>query len=93
MVETVTFPVERWYHIIIAQLIFDREPLVMRLRLSLLTILVLALICPTGCGPALSESDLGTPVFEIPKIPGADKPYRMPQLEPTHEKENDKAAE
>lgn len=29
----------------------------------------------SGCG---SRDDLGTPVQEIPKIPGADKPYQLP---------------
>ncbi len=35
-----------------------------------------------GCGPALSRSDLGTVVFDLPKVAGADEPYRMPQLGP-----------
>jgi hypothetical protein len=39
-----------------------------------------------GCGPALSKSDLGTVVFEIPKVAGADKPYPMPKLGPADEK-------
>jgi hypothetical protein len=34
-----------------------------------------------GCGPRLTSADLGTIVREIPKVPGADKPYPMPQLD------------
>jgi len=33
-----------------------------------------------GCGPKLSERDLGTVIYELPKVPGAEKPYQMPQL-------------
>lgn len=33
----------------------------------------------TGCGPAVSEKDLGKIVFELPKIPGADQPYPLPE--------------
>jgi hypothetical protein len=35
-----------------------------------------------GCGPALSNHDLGTVVFEVPKVAGAEEPYQMPQLGP-----------
>jgi hypothetical protein len=39
-----------------------------------------------GCGPELAKSDLGTVVFEVPKVAGADKPYTMPKLGPPDEK-------
>jgi hypothetical protein len=39
-----------------------------------------------GCGPELSKSDLGTVIFEVPKVSGADKPYPMPKLTPPDEK-------
>ena len=35
-----------------------------------------------GCGPQLSQSDLGTVVFELPQVAGAEEPYKMPQLGP-----------
>jgi hypothetical protein len=35
----------------------------------------------TGCGPRLNSSEFGTILHEIPKVPGADKPYPMPQLD------------
>lgn len=46
------------------------------LLLSLLIVLL------AGCGPALSTSDLGTVVFEVPKVAGSDEPFPMPQLGP-----------
>jgi hypothetical protein len=51
--------------------------------------LLVFLVILGGCGPELSKSDLGTVVFEVPKIAGADKPYHMPQLDhPTDQKQN-----
>lgn len=41
--------------------------------------------CLVGCGPELSDRDLGTVVEEVPKVDGADKPYHMPQLGPEQE--------
>jgi hypothetical protein len=35
-----------------------------------------------GCGPTVSHSDLGTIVYEVPNIPGAEEPYRLPDLPP-----------
>jgi|GEM_PF-2401690 len=35
-----------------------------------------------GCGPTVSHSDLGTIVYEVPTIPGAEEPYRLPDLPP-----------
>ncbi|MBN2024567.1 MAG: hypothetical protein JW809_17440 [Pirellulales bacterium] len=34
-----------------------------------------------GCGRRESADDLGTVVFEIPKVPGSNLPYTMPELE------------
>lgn len=50
------------------------------MRYSLLLSMFLLLLC--GCGPELSEHELGTVVNELPKVEGADKPYPMPQLGP-----------
>jgi hypothetical protein len=52
-----------------------------------LTIFSLLLPLVTGCGPALSKTDLGTVVFEVPKVEGADKPYLMPELGPPLDKD------
>jgi hypothetical protein len=37
--------------------------------------LLLLLMVLSGCG---SDDDLGTPINEIPRIPGADEPYQLP---------------
>jgi hypothetical protein len=34
-----------------------------------------------GCGPDVSRSDLGTVVFDLPQLAGADRPYEMPGLD------------
>jgi hypothetical protein len=46
-----------------------------------------------GCGPELSKSDLGTVVFEVPKVAGADKPYPLPKLGPADEKQEEHSRE
>ena len=58
--------------------IFRWEIAPMRYWLGLLLLLLLL----AGCGPELSKSDLGTVVYELPKVAGADEPYQMPQLGP-----------
>jgi hypothetical protein len=35
-----------------------------------------------GCGPSVSESDLGTIVYEVPTVAGADEPFAYPKLPP-----------
>jgi len=46
-----------------------------------------------GCGPELSQSDLGEVVSELPKVAGADEPYPMPQLgQPPAEEEKEAEA-
>jgi len=36
----------------------------------------------SGCQPAGSEEELGTIVYEVPKVPGSEKPLPMPELNP-----------
>lgn len=31
-----------------------------------------------GCGPAVSRDELGTVVFDVPKVEGAEEPYQLP---------------
>lgn len=40
-----------------------------------------------GCGPVISEKDMGTIIYEVPKVEGADKPYEMPALGPQSEED------
>ena len=42
----------------------------------LLVALACSLVALGGCGgPQLSDAEIGKPVFELPKLPGSDKPY------------------
>ncbi|MCE5268746.1 MAG: hypothetical protein LLG00_12760 [Planctomycetaceae bacterium] len=60
------------------------------MRCSLITLgCVITVLLLGGCGPAVSKSELGNVVFELPKVAGADRPYQMPQLkEPAPESEH-----
>ena len=60
------------------------------LILQLSGLAVLAVILG-GCGPELSKSDLGTVVFEIPKVAGVNKPYLMPKLGPPDHKDEEQS--
>jgi hypothetical protein len=52
----------------------------MRYQIGLL--LLLLAVSMGGCGTELSRAELGTVLFEVPKVAGADEPYQMPQLGP-----------
>ena len=56
-------------------------------RLSYLVVLLVTL---GGCGRELSKNDLGTVVFDVPKVAGADMPYQMPQLGTPKEGDQDR---
>ena len=47
--------------------------------------LAVLLVILGGCGPELSKDDLGTVVFDVPKVAGSDRPYAMPKLGPPSE--------
>jgi hypothetical protein len=39
-----------------------------------------------GCGPSVSDKDLGTVIYKIPKVEGGDQPYELPKvISPTPE--------
>jgi hypothetical protein len=48
----------------------------------LIALLVVLLIVPamTGCGPSVSSKEMGTILYKIPHVQGADKPYELPQI-------------
>ena len=53
------------------------------MRLSLGFILAgLLAVTASGCGPKLSEEELGTVIFEVPKVPGTEEPYELPEAAP-----------
>lgn len=39
----------------------------------------------SGCGPAVSPNELGTVVYTVPDVPGAEKPYSIPDIPPPPE--------
>ena len=45
----------------------------------LFNVIALAIVCCHGCGPKLEPEDLGTVVFELPRVPGADRAYPLPE--------------
>ena len=54
--------------------------------LVLLLNLLIALTV-TGCGPAVSSKDMGTIIYEIPRVQGADKPYELPKIITPHKED------
>ncbi len=58
-----------------------------------LAIAVLMLATIAGCRPSGPSEDFGTVESEIPKVPGADKPYVIPGIAPpsASEKKSQKA--
>lgn len=52
----------------------------MRKLLAPILVGLLAAIGISGCGPAVPEEELGTLVFEVPKVPGAEEPYELPEI-------------
>jgi len=51
------------------------------------------LIAAAGCGPAIPKEHLGKPLFEIPKVPGVEQPYQLPELDAADESESPPPAE
>ncbi|HID74926.1 MAG TPA: hypothetical protein EYP56_02905 [Planctomycetaceae bacterium] len=43
--------------------------------------LLLGAFLLAGCGPAVSEEELGEVIHEVPEIAGADEPFPIPQIE------------
>lgn len=47
---------------------------------GLLKIAAVALAaCWVGCGPRISDEELGEVIFEVPKVPGAEEPFSLPE--------------
>ena len=50
-----------------------------------------ALLSAAGCEQKVPKEEMGKVIFEVPKVPGADEPLKLPQLEgmPKEEKAAD----
>jgi hypothetical protein len=51
----------------------------MRLRVTL--VCSLGLLSSLGCEQRIPKKELGTVVFEVPAVPGSDKPPPTPELD------------
>ncbi len=51
------------------------------MRLRLIFLCCLGLLSILGCEQRIPKEELGTVVFEVPAVPGAEKPPPMPELE------------
>ena len=49
-------------------------------RLLALMLVLLLVPAMTGCGPSVSSKDMGTIIYKIPHVQGADKPYELPKI-------------
>jgi hypothetical protein len=47
-----------------------------------LIICLLIVLALSGCGPSIPNKDMGTVVYELPQVKGADKPFEMSELGP-----------
>ena len=44
--------------------------------------LLAILLSFAGCESKIPKQDLGKVVFEVPQVPGSEKPFPMPELDP-----------
>ena len=51
------------------------------MRLLIGLILTFSFLLAAGCGPAVPKEDLGTVSHQMPEVPGAEEPYKMPELD------------
>ena len=65
----------------------------MRALVGLSLGIVLLLFVTPGCGPSLSEEELGTVVYDVQQIPGADEPFPIPDGPPESAPESESQAE
>ncbi len=50
------------------------------MRVLLSIVLGIVLLGLSGCGPSVSREQLGEILFEVPKVPGSDEPYPLPDI-------------
>lgn len=71
----------------------NRRPRVPRPLTALALTLTIGLPAWSGCGPELSPSELGEVHFEIPKVPGAESAYVLPEPSPKADTPGEPAGE
>jgi len=65
----------------------------MRALVGLSLGIVLLLFVTPGCGPRLSEEELGTAIYDVQQIPGADQRFPIPDGPPESAPESESQAE
>ena len=45
------------------------------------------LLAVAGCRPSVDSEELGDLIYELPNVPGAEEPYKLPNLDVEKEKE------
>jgi hypothetical protein len=51
-------------------------------RVGLAAAFAVSLLVVGGCGRGCSEKELGTIVYEVPNVPGSEKTFLLPKLDP-----------
>jgi hypothetical protein len=59
----------------------------MKIRFS--AILAATLTAISGCGPQVSQEELGTVMFDVPKFDPIEQPYHMPKLDAAPDKDQE----
>jgi hypothetical protein len=68
----------------------EGKKLLMRISFWLGFVCLAVAVLSAGCGPAVSKSDLGTIVTELPKLKGSEEqPFEMKELGPPKEHQPD----
>ena len=67
----------------------------MRAFLGLLFGMALFSLMVAGCGPSLTEEELGTVILDVGQLPGADQPFELPEsyATPASDLESEQAPE
>jgi hypothetical protein len=52
------------------------------LRRIAFVLVVLPALTLVGCGSGSSDKDLGRIIYDVPKVPGSEKTFPMPELDP-----------
>jgi len=53
-----------------------------------LTVILAFFLAASGCQRGCSEEDLGTIVHGVPDVPGSEKVFPLPELDPTAQSED-----
>jgi hypothetical protein len=58
------------------------------MRACWLWLVILTSTLVAGCGPQVSREELGEVEFEVPQVPGATRPYELPDFSQPYDEKN-----